>query len=77
MFEACLDYGQNSISFVGFMQPSYLSSAYTTLWSSWWHVHIMDKIQSHLQVLCKSLFGASISHDLYGHIISSINSHNP
>ena len=44
LFVGCEDYGQNSISLVGFMQPSYLSSAYTTLWSYLWHVHIMDKI---------------------------------
>ena len=77
LFVACADYGKNSISFVGFMQSSYLSSAGTTLWSWLWHVQIMEKNQSHSLVLCKSFFGASINHDLYGHLVGSINSHHP
>ena len=35
--------------------PSYLFSADTKLQASLWHVYIMDKIQSHLLVLCNHL----------------------
>ena len=51
LFMVCADYRQNSISLVVFMQPSYVSSTYTTLWSCLWHVQIMDKIQSHSLIL--------------------------
>ena len=77
VFVAYADYGKNPFSFIGFMQSSYLSSAGTTLWSWLWHVQIMEKNQSHSLVLCKSLFGASINHDLYDHLVGSINSHHP